>query len=134
MSNKLTREVKYLNESDRPKKVEPLEFYEWLRLAGWVITSRDGDIVRWRDDQLRQAVSKYATYLQEFSAEEVPVKFTKRAVNPAMGEFETTLAGASEYDTVIYKGKIHNEDYFIAFDNDSTTVGFFKGHINSGKF
>lgn len=131
MSNKLTREVKYLSESDRPKKVEPLEFYEWLRLAGWVITSRDGDIVRWRDDQLRQAVSKYATYLQEFSAEEVGVVFTGY-LNPILGK-ANPLRSVSEFTDVTYLGK--DSSYGDVFSvKDCKCILIYYGHLHSGKF
>ncbi len=134
MSNKLTREVIYLKESDRPKKVEPLSFTEWVKT---ITLSR---IHEMNYSELNHHATCYSTYLQEFSAEEVGVEFTHESYeatkyDATKTDFKPTELVASEYDNIIYRGRKDGVDYFIAFDNYSyECIGLFKGHINSGKF
>jgi len=131
MSNKLTREVVYLSESDRPKKVEPLSFYDWMRKRFPSYNISD----EWHERTLNLRATEYATYLQEFSAEEVGVEFTHESYDATKTDFKPTELVASEYDNIIYRGRKDGVDYFIAFDNYSyECIGLFKGHINSGKF
>jgi len=131
MSNKLTREVVYLSESDRPKKVEPLSFYDWMRkrFPSYHISDE------WHERTLNLRATEYATYLQEFSAEEVGVEFTHESCDATKIDFKPTELVASSYYNIIYRGRKDGVDYFIAFDNYSyECIGIFKGHLNSGKF
>ena len=134
MSNKLTREVKYLQESDRPKKVEPLSFFDYSK--NFLEPSQTTiEFVEWDIKLLNEYALKYSTYLQEFSAEEVGVEFTHESCDATKIDFKPTELVASSYDNIIYRGRKDGVDYFIAFDNYSyECIGIFKGHLNSGKF
>ena len=130
MSNKLTREVRYLQESDRPKKVEPLSFTEWCKSIGMKI---EVPYNQWRNGTLDERATRYATYLQEFSAEEVGVEFryfldTHKGLVDVLNNYPLHSAG-----TITYLGKCKSlGDTFSS--NDGTYIRFYSGHLHSGKF
>ena len=132
MSNKLTREVKYLQESDRPKKVEPLSFTEWAEnKRGKVYYDKDGN-AQYFKKFLDEDAKEYATYLQEFSAEEKAVQITHvLSVNDGWGKTYSTLDSFGT-DTVVYLGKCSSDGDMFSVLGD--TIGIFKGNLNSGKF
>ena len=133
MSNKLTREVKYLNESDRPKKVEPLSFSDWHRHKDGLISRSIKAISDWQDGVLNEAVREYATYLQEFSAEEVGVEFT-RVWRPDMGECSDVCYQAKDHIRVIYLGRDERDgDKFAAYFTEKEIV-IYSGKLNSGLY
>ncbi len=121
MSNKLTRSVIYLSESDRPKKVEPLSFTEWCVLNGYI--NMPNEILNIR-------VNEYSTYLQEFSAEEEPVQLLRFAGNErtidscidAKYFTEITFLGATEFGLGAFSCS-HSEG-----------VRIYYGKLNSGKY
>lgn len=124
MSNKLTREVRYLSESDRPKKVEPLSFTEWC------LHNKYASITLWDYELINIRVALYATYLQEFSAEEVGVEFTEYH---NIGECGKSTCSPLDYDTVEYLGKCKSDgDMFKAIKRGTFTIYY--GHLNSGRF
>ena len=137
MSNKLTREVKYLNESDRPKKVEPLSFSDWHRHKDGLISRSIKAISDWQDGVLNEAVREYATYLQEFSAEEVGVEF-KFCLQTLSMSFIHTNPDTNRFNHVTMIGKFINStpityDMFKVERLDGS-VAYFLGNVNSGKF
>jgi hypothetical protein len=127
MSNKLTREVKYLNESDRPKKVEPLKFKAWFE-ANYYLKTKDFEL-----EDIDIHVERYSTYLQEFSAEEKAVEFsyfldTHKGLVDVLNNHPLHSAG-----TITYLGKCRSlGDTFSS--NDGTYIRFYSGHLHSGKF
>lgn len=131
--SKLTRSVIYLNESDRPKKVEPLSFSDWHRHKDGLISRSIKAISDWQDGVLNEAVREYATYLQEFSAEEVGVEFryfldTHKGLVDVLNNHPLRSAG-----TITYLGKCKSlGDTFSS--NDGTYIRFYSGHLHSGKF
>ena len=127
MSNKLTREVIYLKESDRQKKVEPLSFNDYSKefLEPSQTTS---DCVEWNIKLLNEYALKYATYLQEFSAEEKAVEFTEYH---NIGECGISTCSPLDYDTVEYLGKCQSDgDMFKAIKRGTFTIYY--GNLNSG--
>ena len=132
MSNKLTREVRYLSESDRPKKVEPLSFTKWKEGSG-SITRNQSSCQIWNDSIIDEYATKYATYLQEFSAEEKAVEFsyfldTHKGLVDVSNNLPLHSAG-----TITYLGKCKSlGDTFSS--NDGTYIRFYSGHLHSGKF
>ena len=130
MSNKLTREVVYLSESDRPKKVEPLSFFDYSK--NFLEPSQTTiEFVEWDIKLLNEYALKYATYLQEFSAEEVGVVFTGY-LNPILGK-ANPLRSVSEFTDVTYLGK--DSSYGDVFSvKDCKCILIYYGHLHSGKF
>lgn len=128
--SKLTREVKYLNESDRPKKVEPLSFFDYSK--NFLEPSQTTiEFVEWDIKLLNEYALKYATYLQEFSAEEVGVVFTGY-LNPILGK-ANPLRSVSEFTDVTYLGK--DSSYGDVFSvKDCKCILIYYGHLHSGKF
>ena len=126
MSNKLTREVRYLSESDRPKKVEPLSF------SNWCASVYNVDVFKITTMSTMDEFAKsYATYLQEFSAEEVGVVFTGY-LNPILGK-ANPLRSVSEFTDVTYLGK--DSSYGDVFSvKDCQCILIYYGHLHSGKF
>lgn len=128
--SKLTREVKYLNESDRPKKVEPLSFFDYSK--NFLEPSQTTiEFVEWDIKLLNEYATKYSTYLQEFSAEEVGVVFTGY-LNPILGK-ANPLRSVSEFTDVTYLGK--DSSYGDVFSvKDCKCILIYYGHLHSGKF
>lgn len=128
--SKLTREVLYLNESDRPKKVEPLKFSKWYSQDS---SYSEYDAMKifneFSIETRNEAIKNYATYRQEFSAEEVGVTFTKCVGNNIVF---TANGTPSEFTEIYYTGKIENEDVFVAYKDKSTYIYF--GKLNSGRY
>mgnify|MGYP003435046945 CR=1 FL=1 len=128
MSNKLTREVKYLQESDRPKKVEPLSFYDWMRkrFPSYHISDE------WHERTLNLRATEYATYLQEFSAEEVGVELTKYSTS--VDECIAT-SPASNFSSITYLGQDSvGAGIFLCETKSTLTKYIYFGHLHSGKF
>lgn len=128
--SKLTREVRYLSESDRPKKVEPLSFFDYSK--NFLEPSQTTiEFVEWDIKLLNEYALKYATYLQEFSAEEVGVVFTGY-LNPILGK-ANPLRSVSEFTDVTYLGK--DSSYGDVFSvKDCKCILIYYGHLHSGKF
>ena len=128
--SKLTRSVIYLNESDRPKKVEPLSFFDYSK--NFLEPSQTTiEFVEWDIKLLNEYALKYATYLQEFSAEEVGVVFTGY-LNPILGK-ANPLRSVSEFTDVTYLGK--DSSYGDVFSvKDCQCILIYYGHLHSGKF
>jgi len=128
--SKLTREVKYLSESDRPKKVEALSFSDWNRAKHNLPPRSIECISEWRDGTLDLYATEYANYLQEFTAEEKAVEFLEWFDNSGI---KSAICEPNSYDSVIYVGKCNAKgDVFIAVENGYFTI--YKGKLNSGKF
>ena len=130
--SKLTREVVYLSESDRPKKVEPLSFFDYSK--NFLEPSQTTiEFVEWDIKLLNEYALKYATYLQEFSAEEKAVEFsyfldTHKGLVNVLNNHPLHSAG-----TITYLGKCKSlGDTFSS--NDGTYIRFYSGHLHSGKF
>ena len=120
--SKLTCEVIYLNPSDRPKKVEPLSFSKWSRGA------KDTHILHSTLSKIDELATEYATYLQEFSAEEKAVEFTEYH---NIGECGISTCSPLDYDTVEYLGKCQSDgDMFKAIKRGTFTIYY--GNLNSG--
>ena len=129
MSNKLTREVKYLNESDRPNKVELLSFTEWSK------TKENIDVkypsTEWGNSYLDLKAAEYATYLQEFSADELGVEFT-HYFNPELGK-TNPIREITEYNDVTYIGADrYSGDMFCVKENGNILI--YSGKLNSGRY
>lgn len=131
MSNKLTREVKYLQESDRPKKVEPLSFTKWKEGSG-SITRNQSSCQIWGDSIIDEYATKYSTYLQEFSAEEVGVELTKYSTS--VDECIAT-SPASNFSSITYLGQDSvGAGIFLCETKSTLTKYIYFGHLHSGKF
>ena len=130
MSNKLTREVKYLQESDRPKKVEPLSFFDYSK--NFLEPSQTTiEFVEWDIKLLNEYALKYSTYLQEFSAEEVGVEFT-HYFNPELGK-TNPIREITEYNDVTYIGADrYSGDMFCVKENGNILI--YSGKLNSGRY
>ena len=124
MSNKLTREVIYLKESDRPKKVEPLSFTEWVKT---ITLSR---IHEMNYSELNHHATCYSTYLQEFSAEEVGVEFD--AYYDKSGICIATCK-PSMYESVTYSGKcdLRGDSFYVKYNG---AISIYFGKLNSGLY
>lgn len=130
--SKLTREVRYLNESDRPKKVEPLGFREWCESAGKVSPYKMSEAA------IDNCAKQYATYLQEFSAEEKAVEFKDHLWYGSIMESSGT---PNDWESVTYLGKIQEVDCFLCYSKENSrpalwdkSSNIFFGHLHSGKF
>ena len=130
MSNKLTREVKYLQESDRPKKVEPLSFFDYSK--NFLEPSQTTiEFVEWDIKLLNEYALKYSTYLQEFSAEEKAVEFTFYfGIN---GRVENTHT-IDDTDIVTFLGKCPTDGDMFCIKSDDGIIRIYLGKLNSGKF
>lgn len=64
---------------------------------------------------------------------EKPVEFTHQAQND--GSWDTTSYKPEQFDYVIFRGHENGYDHFLAWTKGSTSsVGIFRGYLNSGKF
>ena len=118
--SKLTRSVIYINESDRPKKVEPLSFMEWM--------GKDYYVTK---EELNQRVRQYATYLQEFSAEEKAVEFTFYfGIN---GRVENTHT-IDDTDIVTFLGKCPTDGDMFCIKSDDGIIRIYSGKLNNGHY
>ena len=118
--SKLTREVKYLSESDRPKKVEAKKFSEW---SGYRLYNST--------EKLDDDIKAYLAYKEEFTADEKAVEFTKY-LNPESGKSKP-IREVSEFNDVTYLGyDKYNGGVFSVKENDNILIYF--GNLNSGKY
>lgn len=135
MSNKLTREVVYLSESDRPKKVEPLSFFDYSK--NFLEPSQTTiEFVEWDIKLLNEYALKYATYLQEFSAEEKGVEFTHCLQNSSRFNFMESTFSVQDSYKITHIGKYKNhETYYDMFkvERGVDTI-YFLGKLNSGHY
>mgnify|MGYP003472832196 CR=1 FL=1 len=125
--SKLTRSVIYLNESDRPKKVEPLSF------SNWCASVYNVDVFKITTMSTMDEFAKsYATYLQEFSAEEVGVELTKYSTS--VDECIAT-SPASNFSSITYLGQDSvGAGIFLCETKSTLTKYIYFGHLHSGKF
>ena len=130
MSNKLTREVRYLSESDRPKKVEPLSFTKWKEGSG-SITRNQSSCQIWDDSIIDEYATKYSTYLQEFSAEEKAVELTFYLGRNGRVENTHTI---DDTDIVTFLGKCPTDGDMFCIKSDDGIIRIYLGKLNSGKF
>ena len=129
MSNKLTREVKYLQESDRPKKAEPLSFTEWCdnqQISATFLFANVGI------SAINERVKEYATYLQEFNAGENPIEL--EFFFSTLDGLEKNIHKIYDDDIIVYLGNCKYDGDVFSVKSKDSIIRFYSGKLNSGRY
>lgn len=131
--SKLTREVKFLQESDRPKKAEPLTFTEWVnKHMDFTIVRNDRGFQSWHDELINDSTKDYATYLQEFNAEEKPIEL-EFFFSTSKG-LEKNTHTVFDDDIIVYLGKCERDGDLFSVKSKDGYIRFYSGKLNSGRY
>lgn len=128
------KQVKFLNEADRPKEEKPLTFTEWAYGKGGYAKrlAERSELHEWFVASLNNAATEYAAYLASFPTEKKKVEFTHLMVDDS--GYIDTMANPNAYEVVWYLGKcIADGGMFAAYSNTGAIV-IFKGHLNSSYY
>lgn len=121
---KAMKQVKFLNEADRPKEEKPMEYTEWCKQ-----TKRTARLEN--DYSLNVYVKQYATYLSSFPTEKKKVEFTHYLNHK--GSWSDDPCDPQDAGDVVYLGKDNVEgDVFCVKTVDYVLI--FKGHLNSSYY
>lgn len=127
--SKLTREVKYINESDRPKKAEPLSFTEWCdnqQISATFLFANVGI------SAINERVKEYTTSLQEFNAEEKPVEL--QFCFSTVEGLEENRHKIFDGDIIVYLGKCKYDGDVFSVKSEDGIIRFYSGKLNSGRY
>lgn len=130
------RQVKFLNEADRPKEEKPLGFTEWAENSdGWSVGRDKSNAQIWCDSAIDNSAKQYAAYLATFGDKKPvePIRLTHRLIYTGA----TPCNSLEEYDrhdeiTCLYNSKKDGMALFMVFDGEEESL--YIGYLNSGTY
>lgn len=125
--SKLTREVKYLQESDRPKKAKRLKFTNWCKEK-----YKPTNLSAWSETEYDFAANQYATYLQEFNAGEKPIEL--EFFFSTLDGLEKNIHKIDDDDIIVYLGNCKYDGDVFSVNSQDGIIRFYSGKLNSGRY